>query len=679
MKQKILIVDDKPENLFTLEDFILENLDVEVFKAERGNDALKLFLHHQFSLAILDVQMPEMDGYELAKYIRIRNESRSTPIIFLSAVYSDDFHVFKGYDSGGVDFITKPFNPQLLLNKIRFFIRLKAEEIKRKQIENNLAELVRERTEELEKAKFQAEEANRAKSNFLATMSHEIRTPMHAVLGMADLLKSTKINKVQTEYIKTIHQAGELLLSIINDILDFSKIEAGKLEFEKTDFELLELVKGIINLYDGKASEKGIFLEYKTNIRKPIYVLADSVRIKQILNNLINNAIKFTDPNGKVILQFKVKELPNEKINVRFRVVDNGKGIDPQKKKILFQPFAQEDNTITRRYGGSGLGLSIIKNIIEKYNGSISVKSKLNEGSIFFVNLTLDKGDEKNCTQLSYLVSEKQKTNILANSKILVAEDGKFNQILIKEMFSKIKCSFTISENGEIALNEFKKNKYDIVLMDCQMPVMDGYEAATQIRKYEQDNNLTATPIIALTANAIKGNKRRCLSAGMNYFLSKPFKKQELIEKLTFCIQNTNISPEEKEQKENEKFYEYEPDKIELLFDINPLKILYNDVGDEIYNLLESFTDQAKESKKGIEIAVKNSDYSDLSKYCHALKGCSSYIGAINLTESCDILAHKLSDLTKDDIKLKAKETLSLIQKTINKIEEIINNKTLSQ
>ena len=678
MKQKILIVDDKTENLFTLEDFIHEHLDVEVFKAESGNDALKLFLHHQFSLAILDVQMPEMDGYELAKYIRIRNESRSTPIVFLSAVYSDDFHVFKGYDSGGVDFITKPFNPQLLLNKIRFFIRLKDEEIKRKQIENHLADLVRARTEELEKAKLQAEEASRAKSNFLATMSHEIRTPMHAVLGMADLLKSTKINKTQEEYIKTIHEAGELLLSIINDILDFSKIEAGKLEFEKIDFELLELVKGIINLYDGKASEKGIYLEYKTEINKPIYVLADSVRIKQILNNLINNAIKFTDSNGKVILQFKAKELSNNKINLKFRVVDNGKGIDPQKKKLLFQPFSQEDNTITRRYGGSGLGLSIIKNIIEKYNGTIFVKSKLNEGSIFFVNLTLDKGTEENCNQSSLIVTNEDKIHILSNLKLLIAEDGKFNQILIKEMLSSIKCSYTIAENGEIALNEFKKGKFDIVLMDCQMPIIDGYEAASQIRKYEKENNRQAIPIIALTANAIKGNKRRCLDAGMNYFLSKPFKKQDLIDKLTYCMNNSDLSLEEKKQTELYEFEESVPNKIELTFDINPLKILYNDIGDEIYNLLESFIEQAKDLKVNIETSIENSDYTSLSKVCHTLKGCSSYIGAINLTETCDILAHKISDLTKNDIDRIAKATLLLTEEAINKIEEIINNRTLS-
>ena len=677
MKQKILIVDDKPENLFTLEDFILENLDVEVIKAESGNEALKHILHHHFSLAILDVQMPEMDGYELAKYIRVRKESKSTPIIFLSAVYTDDFHVFKGYDSGGVDFITKPFNPQLLLNKINFFIQLKNEEIKRKQIENHLADLVRERTEELEKAMIIAEGASKAKSNFLATMSHEIRTPMHAVLGMAELLRNTKIDKVQEDYIRTIHQAGELLLSIINDILDFSKIEAGKLDFEKIDFELKELVENIVNLYEGKASEKGVYLEYKTNLKSPVFVLADSVRIKQILNNLVNNAIKFTDSDGKIIIDFKAKELPNNKVNIKFRVIDNGKGIDPKKKKILFQPFSQEDNTITRRYGGSGLGLSIIKTIIEKYEGSILVKSKIHEGSIFFVNLILDKGNEENCQKIKIVSDDKDSLKELSEKRMLIAEDGKFNRILIKKMLDELNCIYTIAENGKYALDNYMNKEFDIVLMDCQMPEMDGYEAAAKIRQYEKDNNYKETPIIALTANAIKGNKKRCLDAGMNYFLSKPFKKQELIDKLLLCIKSENIALEEKKENELQEFHEPLKEQPELSFDINILKILYDDVGDDIYDLLESFVEQANILKESIKNDIEKLDFKNISKHCHTLKGCSSYIGTVNLTELCDILAHRISDLTKDEIKNKAQDVSLLAEQAVKKINEIVQKRTL--
>ena len=675
MKQKILIVDDKPENLYTLDDFITENLDVEVVQADNGNDALKKFLHHNFSLAILDVQMPEMDGYELAKYIRIRNESRGTPIIFLSAVYSDDFHVFKGYDSGGVDFITKPFNPQLLLNKINFFLRLKAEEIKRKKIENHLAELIKERTEELEKAKKEAESANQAKSNFLATMSHEIRTPMHAVLGMTDMLKDTNINELQTEYVITIHQAGELLLSIIDDILDFSKIEAGKFEFEKVDFNLEELITGVIDLYDGKALEKGITLLCKSNFKNGVCISADSVRIKQILNNLINNAIKFTENNGSVILDVKTKELENDKINIKFRVIDNGKGIDPDNKKLLFKPFSQEDNTITRRYGGSGLGLSIIKTIVDNYNGKIFVKSKLGKGTIFTVNLSLDRGNADNCKLYSSVIKPAKQIKEFSNLNILVAEDGKFNQKLINEMLNGLKCNFDIAENGKAALKLFKSSNYNIVLMDCQMPEMDGYEASTKIRAFEKSSDKDAVPIVALTANAIKGNEQKCIDSGMNYFLAKPFKKKELVEKLSFCIQNTQLSSASLQLVNNAEEKSIKEDIVFL--DINIMKALYRDVGSEIYNLLDSYIEQTIKSKIELENCIKKTDYKMLSEVCHTLKGCSSYIGIKELTDTCDILAHNIKDLSKQGIEKKVNIVLLLIDKTIAEIKNIIENKSL--
>ena len=632
MKQKILIVDDKPENLFTLEDLINENLDVEVFKATSGNEALKLFLHNNFSLAILDVQMPEMDGYDLAKYIRSRAESRATPIVFLSAVYSDEFHVFKGYESGGVDFVTKPFNPQLLLNKIRFFIRLKDEEIKRRQIEDHLQELVAARTFELNKAKLEAERANEAKSIFLTTMSHEIRTPLHALLGMANLLKDTGLTTEQAGYLTTICQSGELLISIINDILDFSKIESGKLELESLDFEFNSAISQIIAMYENRAAEKGLALTYINNIRQDLYVLSDPVRIKQIINNLLNNAIKFTETGG-VTISTAVESRTDSAVRLVIIVKDTGIGIEADSLKKLFQPFTQADGSITRRYGGSGLGLSIIRLLLLELNGTIAVESTAGQGSTFTVKLMLPAGRKSQAvvaggnTTLEYPDAVDK-----GELQILVAEDGEFNKILIKEYLSRINCEFDIAANGKVAVEKFAAGNYDLVLMDCQMPVLDGYEAARLIRATERGRN---TPIVALTADAVKGTREKCLAAGMDDYLSKPFTKEKLLEKISrWFVVTAAIS-----EYDSRTAPQPEIEEAELL-SAAVLAKLYRDVGEDAYAIIDCFVEMIPDFIDRIDESYRNGEIRRLNEECHMLKGSSAAIGALQLSRDCDLIAH---------------------------------------
>ena len=380
---------------------------------------------------------------------------------------------------------------------------------------------------------LKADSANEAKSRFLAAMSHEIRTPMHAVLGMTNLLKESGLSVQQLNYVNTIEVAGENLISIIDDILDYSKVEAGMLKFEHVDFNLYQLLADVVKLYRGKALSKKIMLKFRSDFSNEFFVSGDPLRIKQILNNLLGNAVKFTE-EGSITVDVKSHRLKKDRVFVKFRVVDTGIGIEANKIKYLFKPFTQEDEGVTRHYGGSGLGLSIIKSIVDLFKGKVRLKSRKGIGTIFSVQIVFDIG--KSIKVEKKKVEKNIINNPLERKRILVADDGEFNLKLLCLMLSSLGYEFDTTMNGKIALEMFKKDSYDIVLMDCHMPEMDGYTASKLIREYEINNKLNKIPIIALTANAQGDNKEKCLQSGMDDFLSKPFKKEQLAEKIAFWI-----------------------------------------------------------------------------------------------------------------------------------------------
>lgn len=380
-----------------------------------------------------------------------------------------------------------------------------------------------------------AEEATRLKQKFLANMSHEIRTPMNAIIGFSDMLIEGELKKQEREYVSAIKMAGENLLAIINDILDISKIEAGMMTFEEHAFSVKKVIKMISSIFKPKAKEKGLELIIENDENIPGSLLGDPTRLTQIITNLIGNSIKFTS-KGSVTLRVRVlkKEADNQKddsVLLEVSVIDTGIGIPQDKLESIFDRFVQAESRTTRKYGGTGLGLSIAKQLIDLQGGELVVESKVNKGSLFKFTIPYKKSKE---TQKTKEDSKKFDPNELNKLNILMAEDNPLNIKLITSLFSKHNLKLQIAENGKEVIDKLKEHTFDIILMDMEMPVMSGYDATIIIRK-ELKNNI---PIIAMTANAMADEKEKCLSLGMNDYISKPINANQLFEKMYYLTIN---------------------------------------------------------------------------------------------------------------------------------------------
>lgn len=394
---------------------------------------------------------------------------------------------------------------------------------------NTMLGEIDKQNKELIESKVKTEQSSKAKEQFLANMSHEIRTPINGIYGMVKLLDATKLDNEQTEYTDAIKNSVDSLLVIINDILDFSKIEAGKLIIEKIAFSLKEHVQHTVKIVEHKAEQKNIRLSYHLDDDISEALIGDPVRINQIVMNLINNAIKFTN-EGSVSLRCSLIEKTATHDTIKFEVEDTGIGIEEDKLPIIFESFSQEDESTTRNYGGTGLGLTISKQLVEIFGGNLNVKSKKGEGTTFYFTLQFPIGLAENLIKIEkHLIKEPES---LEQKKVLLVEDNKINQFLALTILEKWKMEVTIADNGKIAIEKIKDQEFDVVLMDMQMPVMGGIEATQIIRKELKLD----VPIIALTANAIKGIDKECLDAGMNDYISKPFNHSELFNKILGLI-----------------------------------------------------------------------------------------------------------------------------------------------
>jgi signal transduction histidine kinase/CheY-like chemotaxis protein/HPt (histidine-containing phosphotransfer) domain-containing protein len=498
------------------------------------------------------------------------------------------------------------------------------------------------REKELEEAKQRAEDAANSQERFLASMSHDMRTPLNGVVGMINLLEQTSLSAEQKEYMEAMKVSSYNLRVLINDILDISKIQAGKLNIEYVLFDLNEILTSVNNVFSHEASRKGVLFSVELPSDTPVMLEGDPSRLSQILNNLIGNALKFT-AEGFVKLKLQHENLADDKVNIEFAIEDSGIGISEDGLGKLFQPFVQASSDTTRKFGGSGLGLSICKSLVELQQGEIGVSSTLGKGSIFHFSIPYAKAKQVKIgrPKQNNNATEFKSAQPLPSMRCLVFEDNMINQKVTFHTLKKVGVSADMANNGKIGIEILRKDAilYDFVLMDIQMPEMDGYEATTVIR-----NELgLKVPIIAMTASALKGEKEHCIEVGMNDFVPKPFVIDELlyvIRKLIRKGQEDEITPQLADEVADDTA-KSEVIKQQTGFGNEPLydmtNVLEMEDDDFTLEILNTFLDTVPKALEELKMGItQTNDWDTVTKVAHKLKGG---VGVLQMNEMIEQLA----------------------------------------
>lgn len=543
-------VDSAAASLFGETTEEVEASSFQLTSAYQGKDALKLVEESMtegrpYAVAFIDVRMPPgWDGIETTSRLWKVDPHLQVVICTAYSDYSWDKMIAVLGRSPRLVILKKPFDnieviqmtnalamkwqlEQQMLQELRTLDRLVADRTSELELANKL---LREESRRAVDSADAALAGSKAKDEFLATMSHEIRTPMNGILGFSNLLLGTQLTEEQREYAEAVRISADSLLVVLNDILDISRIEAGKLVLETIDFDFRETIRSAVQLLQERAKVKGIALTFEVDAAVPGLVRGDPHRLRQILLNLLNNAVKFTE-KGRVSLRATVQTTSEDSVRVRCEVIDTGIGLSKENQTKLFQPFVQADSSVNRKFGGSGLGLAISRRLVELMDGSIGVESQPGSGSTFWFTIWLRRVSTSSAVPVALPPPRPVPVRVTSDGRrprILLGEDQRMNQRLATAQLNTLGCDVTVADNGLAVIEAWKREPFDAILMDWSMPELDGMEATRILRKLQTDLGRPHIPIIALTANAMTGDRDACLSAGMDDYVSKPVRMADL-------------------------------------------------------------------------------------------------------------------------------------------------------
>lgn len=636
--QHLCMIEDITESIH-----VHERLEKYKILSEKANDAM-LFIDREGMILEANDAAIKLYGYTVETLLSMSvfdlRRTEKKPYINQQMELADkEGIIFETihYRKDGTTIPVEVSSKGTFLGNKRVFLSIMRDVTERKKAEEEILIALRK-----------AEDANAAKSQFLANMSHEIRTPMNGIMGMTDLTLMTEISEEQRDYLSMIKSSTQSLLRVVNDILDYSKIEAGKIDIEKVSFDLENTIHEVMDLFAIGAKEKGLLIRLNFNERIPRQIIGDSVRLRQVLSNLVGNGIKFTD-QGEIVITIDMEEQDDSEIKLRFMVFDTGIGIPEDKRDKLFKRFSQIDDSHTRQFGGTGLGLAISKRLVEMMGGEIGVESQENVGSCFFFTtvfgLQVELGNVVDENVLDQIPTQPNKITM---KKVLLAEDDVVSQHVVTIMLKEKGFHVIAVVNGQEAVNAFEKENFDVILMDINMPYLDGYSATGMIRLQEERLNIH-TPIIAMTACALQGDREKCLQAGMDDYISKPVNFTEILDKIEKYTKGSN---REKQQFKNKDIFNETVIALMAAAD-------FDKETSEL--ILYEFCGQATKLMNGIKKHVAQQNFLEAGILLHQLKGSAGNVRAKEIA--------KYAFEAEEVLKLKDVQILTTL---LEKIERVV-------